>query len=127
MNNNLKALIHDFVKAKDQKLIREIEYKINEYKETLFEQSIYILAEIIIDENEEVDIRQFAGVLFNNFIIKNKEDGIKWMSIQGRENIRNKILAALASNKEKIRKIVSSVVASIVYIKIIYYFYIFFI
>ena len=77
-----------------------------------FEQSIYSLSEIITEENEESNIRQFAGVLFNNFIIKNAEDSQKWMAIEGRENLRNAILSALASDKEKIRKIVSSVVAS---------------
>lgn len=109
---SLKELIYDFTKAKDQTIIRELEVQIYNQKEINFEQSIYTLTDIITDEKQEVEARQFSGVLFNNFILRQKTDSIKWMNLPGRENLRGNILAALASDKLKIRKIVSSVVAS---------------
>lgn len=114
MENGLLEILSQ-LRSSDTNTIKGAENQIQYYAFNYFPETVSQLSDILVDENIKKENRQLAASLLKNWITLNESLQSKWLQMNPsiQEDVRNKVLATLASNDKTIRKAAGFTVAGI--------------
>jgi hypothetical protein len=116
---DLIPLLKDALSS-DSNLIRESENKINLYAKQNLGEFLFLVADVLSNENEHKSIRQISATIIKNILNYNQSFKGQWLLLD--ENVQTKIkervLSTLASNEKDVRKAAALTVVGIAKIEI---------
>jgi importin subunit beta-1 len=113
-NPNILSQILENALSYDKKIREQAENQINKLVDSNFEEFIFNISQKISNEYEKKESRQLCSTLIKN-IVTNPKYSLKWfeMAQETKQQIKNHILAGLASEDRDISKGVGIAIAGI--------------